>query len=1456
MIKVILPVVWLYLSFIASTTVLAQYSDRVMQTGNYAKPVNNGELLNAFKPQEPNIEPKPGASIINIEGVTAYGYLAWDPQGASTIGPSIFDLDIPSSITNLATTTVPGHLASGSWANGVWYGTEYATGDLYSIDEQTGVQTFIGPSGITDDYFSGIAYDNTSGTMYGISASSLYYIDLATGSSTLISEVPNSLYGFISLACDASGNLYATNIADDKLYSIDKTNGEGTIIGPLGINTNSAQDLEFDNDNNILYLAGFTIDNYGELFTINPATGLATSIGAFENSAEVTGFAIPYTPFQFGNDLSVQAIVSPVTGFDLSSSEQVTVVVKNLGTNTVSSFDVSYEVPGIGIFSENIVTTISTGEAYTYTFTTSVDLSTMGLYSLECCVALSGDENPSNDCLTKEVVNFGLNLCTPEYNDGCSNGYGLVDFAVEEIQNYGSGCYANQGTGWSQYFGMNPAVLNAGLSYDFKISTGGTQQEFVTIWIDFNDDQVLSEDEEILSNFGLTVQNWLYIIPVTIPANATPGLHYMRVRTNDNNPSDDPCALYDQGETEDYFVVIEEALGLCVPEYTTGCTGDKNITDFALEEIENYNSGCESLNGTGWSQYFETGTAQLEQGGSFIVNVGSESNSMNFSAWIDFNDDFVFSTDEKVIDNYLYNNPGNIESVPITIAADAILGEHYFRIRNNYSSTADDPCAEYTYGEAEDYKVVIVGEGSYCQPMYYSSCSGGAYTKDFALEEIQNFNSYCEDLNGIGWSQYLELGPATLQQGGIHDFTFGTDYDGFYFSVWIDFNNDYTWTDDEKVISNFEITTAGTYTVPTQIPVDAGLGQHMMRVRNQWTSAVNNPCEFYGSGEAEDYYVNVVESTLLPPVGLDVYVMDNDVFLNWNPPGGDKGPNQPSSKDLIGYNVYRNNESIANTTNLYYDDLDVTPTGIYNYCVAAVYDEGESGCSNIVEAIIGNPNLNPPEFLQAEVIGGVNAQLIWDEPVADKGSDKTGKNSKALTGYNIYRNNDYVANTPDTTYLDEQLMNGTYTYCVTAIYDEGESFCSNEASITIDAVPELCEPFYYTGCISGDNISDFALEQIQNYNSGCEELTSIGWSRYFNLGPAELMEGMSYDMTIASDNTNQYVSVWIDFNDDGDLTADEWVLNNFQIVNGGELYTVELNIPENSNAGIHYMRVRTRQFYVCNDPCLDYGLGETEDYYVNIIDEIVFPPPTNLTATVSGNLTTLNWNSPTGGTGTLLSYNIYRDNALIGNTTETTFNEELFTGGTYEFCVTAVYDIGESDCSNTVTVTIDELLIPQYFDAIVQGADVVCSWDPIGSKDFLGYRVYDYDVDISGLITATEYLDENVTAGTHIYYVKAEYDGGLSDPSDSITIVITDIDEFTVNNVQVFPNPVKDHLFIEANAKIETISLYDSRGNEVLCYVVADSGFEVNTIGYSPGLYFIKVVFGNEVITKLIIINK
>lgn len=88
--------------------------------------------------------------------------------------------------------------------------------------------------------------------------------------------------------------------------------------------------------------------------------------------------------------------------------------------------------------------------------------------------------------------------------------------------------------------------------------------------------------------------------------------------------------------------------------------------------------------------------------------------------------------------------------------------------------------------------------------------------------------------------------------------------------------------------------------------------------------------------------------------------------------------------------------------------------------------------------------LNPPRNLSA-TIDAHDVHLAWDAPIV----------TRALLGYNVYRNATLIANIPhpDTlAYHDLALPSGLYSYTVTALYTSGESIPAGPVLADVDPV--------------------------------------------------------------------------------------------------------------------------------------------------------------------------------------------------------------------------------------------------------------------------------------------------------------------------------------------------------------------------------------------------------------------
>jgi hypothetical protein len=173
-------------------------------------------------------------------------------------------------------------------------GNQLFTSNTTSFVETAGPAITGGPA--PTDVVRGLKFDRITGNWYIvwvdttlISNASFGTIDVTTGVVTQIGAtgvVGSPLNGMI--IDPVSGAIFAvdTNNATDRLISIDKGTGVGTVVGPLGTNlANFSGDGDFDDAAGIGYYSG--TDNGGSGFnkwySVNTTTGALTEIANLES---------------------------------------------------------------------------------------------------------------------------------------------------------------------------------------------------------------------------------------------------------------------------------------------------------------------------------------------------------------------------------------------------------------------------------------------------------------------------------------------------------------------------------------------------------------------------------------------------------------------------------------------------------------------------------------------------------------------------------------------------------------------------------------------------------------------------------------------------------------------------------------------------------------------------------------------------------------------------------------------------------------------------------------------------------------------------------------------------------------------------------------------------------------------------------------------------------------------
>jgi hypothetical protein len=308
------------------------------------------------------------------------------------------------------------------------------------------------------------------------------------------------------------------------------------------------------------------------------------------------------------NDLAVTSILAPNTGANLGSAEPVTIRIMNMGTNPQSNFPVFYTINGGAQVNGTVTATINSLATYDYTFATTANLSAYGVYNFHACTNLAGDENMANNCFDKAVENL-----LPSY---CAASTTTED---EYIANVSCGTI-NNSSGWQGGVADYTAIsttINAGMSEDITVLNGPNiySTDQVTCWVDWNLDYTFGTGDEqfVLTNVGGTGATFTGAIAV--PAGTPDGNYRMRVRmTYGTAPV--PCGSASYGEIEDYTIVVGQGIILDPPTNLTAVVIDNN--DVLL------NWTAPGGGGTGewiqWDAGVNNGNAiGLTAGGSFWV---------------------------------------------------------------------------------------------------------------------------------------------------------------------------------------------------------------------------------------------------------------------------------------------------------------------------------------------------------------------------------------------------------------------------------------------------------------------------------------------------------------------------------------------------------------------------------------------------------------------------------------------------------------------------------------------------------------------------------------------------------------------------------------------------------------------------------------------------------------------
>ena len=471
--------------------------------------------------------------VLSVLFVSFYSisYSQINSYAFDAVSKTLCSVEIPAgSITPIGDSVGENVYAGDSDFNNNWYGIVYDSGELVTIDTETGVLTTIG-TGVPNAL--SFAIDQSSGIAYVMDVyNTLHTVNLTTGVATSIGGTYEGV--IIGLASDNNGSLYA--VSSTTLYSVNITDGSKTEIGQFGLTIGSAAiGIDFDN-NGILYIPA-NVDSNDGLYSINTSTGEATFITAL--STQLTGLA-------FMAEESANTLTFNVTdGTNPIENANINIYGTDLYTNaaglaTIDLVDGTYnytvnytgydqETGSITINGSPETLNITLNET-TYTTTFSVTDGTNQLENVTVYINNTNIYTNHNGIATTDLVNgtyaYTVNLDGYEQVTGdviVSNAIQNIDIVLPELT-YTTSFTITDGTNPIENANINindtdiqtnengiATIELTNGNYSYTVNYNGYDELLGTVTVNNNS-----------QNIDLTLNETTYILSFTVTDGATP----------------------------------------------------------------------------------------------------------------------------------------------------------------------------------------------------------------------------------------------------------------------------------------------------------------------------------------------------------------------------------------------------------------------------------------------------------------------------------------------------------------------------------------------------------------------------------------------------------------------------------------------------------------------------------------------------------------------------------------------------------------------------------------------------------------------------------------------------------------------------------------------------------------------------------------------------------------------
>ncbi len=279
------------------------------------------------------------------------------------------------------------------------------------------------------------------------------------------------------------------------------------------------------------------------------------------------------------------------------------------------------------------------------------------------------------------------------------------------------------------------AEVEAGGNYSITAegNTAGNYKGVFTVWIDWDQNGIFDADE--MYNIGF-VENSTgadgkqAISDIEVPTDALLGNTRMRIRKNFNTPSTNPCGSSSYGQIEDYTVNVSVSTG--GGTFPAPYCDIADAVDVIVEEITKVDFAGTSIANTDTTSVLVNKTdtiVNVTAGQTYTILVEGNTNGdfeTNIVAFVDWDQNDTLNDAGEIYELGTLENStgadGKSVTMEIIIPTDAVLGETRIRITKTYFDDLSDaiinPCGiEFDpfgmgvypgYGQALDFTLNIL----------------------------------------------------------------------------------------------------------------------------------------------------------------------------------------------------------------------------------------------------------------------------------------------------------------------------------------------------------------------------------------------------------------------------------------------------------------------------------------------------------------------------------------------------------------------------------------------------------------------------------------------------------------------------------------------------------------------------------------------------------------------------